>query len=38
MPGDLADSYRTNPEVPFPSEILGNKDINDMNFFFNENI
>lgn len=27
MPDDLADSYRTTAKPPFPSEILGNKDI-----------
>lgn len=33
MPDDLADSYRTTAKLPFPSDILGNKDIKDFILF-----
>lgn len=33
MPDDLADSYRTTANLPFPSEILGNKNIKEFFFF-----
>lgn len=34
MPDDLADSYGTTAKLPFPSEILGNKDMKDFILFF----